>query len=102
MNPRAIEIMRVALERISSIDKPSSAPVEEYDPEELLEKLDFAIVTAREALDRVKQLVENRDDYLSCSLKTFKESRFREPPAQFDHRLTASGAARIDRLCREE
>ena len=44
--------MRVALERISSIHKPTSAPMEEYDPEELLEKLDFAIVTAREALDR--------------------------------------------------
>ena len=52
MNPRALEIMRVALERISSIHKPTSAPVEEYDREELLEKLDFAIVTAREALDR--------------------------------------------------
>ena len=44
--------MRVALERISSIHKPTSASVEEYDPEELLEKLDFAVATAREALDR--------------------------------------------------
>jgi hypothetical protein len=44
--------MGVALERISSIHKSASAPVEEYDPEELLEKLDFAATTAREALDR--------------------------------------------------
>ena len=27
-------------------------PVEQYDPEELLEKLDFAVITARNALDR--------------------------------------------------
>ncbi len=52
MNPQAIDIMHVALEKISSIHKPTSAPVEEYDPEELLEKLDFAVTTAREALDR--------------------------------------------------
>ncbi|PWU19842.1 MAG: hypothetical protein C5B50_05280 [Verrucomicrobia bacterium] len=52
MNPRALEIMRVALERISSIHKPTGAPVEDYDPEELLEKLDFAVATARDALDR--------------------------------------------------
>ena len=52
MNPQALQIMRVALERISSIHKPTSAPVEQYDPEELLEKLDFAVATAREALDR--------------------------------------------------
>lgn len=44
--------MRVALERISSIHKPTGAPVEDYDPEELLEKLDFAVATARDALDR--------------------------------------------------
>lgn len=44
--------MRVALERISSIHKAASAPVEDYNPEELLEKLDFAVTTAREALDR--------------------------------------------------
>jgi hypothetical protein len=44
--------MRVALERISSIHNPTSAPVEQYDPEELLEKLDFAVITAREALVR--------------------------------------------------
>ncbi len=52
MNPRAVEIMREALEKISSIHKPTKDPVEEYDPEELLEKLDFAVITAREALDR--------------------------------------------------
>ena len=44
--------MRAALERISAIHKPTKDPVEQYDPEELLEKLDFAVVTAREALDR--------------------------------------------------
>ncbi len=44
--------MREALEKISSIHKPTTDPVEEYDPEELLEKLDFAVITAREALDR--------------------------------------------------
>ncbi len=52
MNPRAVEIMREALEKISSIQKPTKDPVENYDPEELLEKLDFAVITAREALDR--------------------------------------------------
>ncbi len=44
--------MREALEKISSILKPIKDPVEEYDPEELLEKLDFAVTTARNALDR--------------------------------------------------
>ena len=44
--------MRVALERISAIHKPTSTPAEEYDAEETLEKLDFAVITAREALDR--------------------------------------------------
>ena len=44
--------MREALERISAIHKLSKDPVEHYDPEEILEKLDFAVVTAREALDR--------------------------------------------------
>jgi len=44
--------MRTALESISSIHHATSAPVEDYDPEELLEKLDFAVITAREALDR--------------------------------------------------
>jgi len=34
------------------IHKPSKDPVERYDPEEILEKLDFAVVTARETLDR--------------------------------------------------
>jgi hypothetical protein len=52
MNPRAVEIMREALEKISSIHKPTKDPVEKYDPEELLEKLDFAVITARNALDR--------------------------------------------------
>ncbi len=52
MNPRAVEIMREALEKISAIHKPTKDPVENYDPEELLEKLDFAVITARNALDR--------------------------------------------------
>jgi hypothetical protein len=52
MNPQAVEIMREALEKISSIHQPTSDPVEKYDPEEVLEKLDFAIITARNALDR--------------------------------------------------
>lgn len=52
MNPQALKIMRVALERISAIHKPTNAPAEQYDLEEILEKLDFAVVTAREALDR--------------------------------------------------
>jgi hypothetical protein len=52
MNPRALEIMRTALESISSIHRPTNDPVEKYDPEELLEKLDFAVITARKALDQ--------------------------------------------------
>ena len=44
--------MREALERISAIHQATKAPAEEYDFEDLLEKLDFAVVTAREALDR--------------------------------------------------
>ena len=44
--------MRKALERISAIHKPTSAPAEKYDRGELLEKLDFAAINAREALDR--------------------------------------------------
>jgi hypothetical protein len=52
MNPRALEIMRVALEKISAIHRTTGAPVQDHDPEELLEKLDFAVTTAREALDR--------------------------------------------------
>ena len=44
--------MRKALDKISAIHKPTDAPGEEYDREELLEKLDFAVITAREALDR--------------------------------------------------
>jgi predicted signal transduction protein with EAL and GGDEF domain len=52
MNPQALKIMREALERISAIHKTTSAPAEEHDREELLEKLDFAVITAREALDR--------------------------------------------------
>jgi hypothetical protein len=52
MNPRAPEIMREALQRISAIHQPTKAPAEKYDLEELLEKLDFAVVTARGALDR--------------------------------------------------
>jgi hypothetical protein len=52
MNPQALETMRVALERISAIHTPTRVPAEEDDREELLEKLDFAVITAREALDR--------------------------------------------------
>jgi len=52
MNPQSLEIMRAALERISAIHKPTSDPAEQSDLEETLEKLDFAVVTAREALDR--------------------------------------------------
>jgi hypothetical protein len=52
MNPQAIEIMREALEKISSIHQPTSDSVEKYDLEELLEKLDFAVITARNALVR--------------------------------------------------
>jgi len=44
--------MRKALETISAIHKPTKDPVEQYDPEELLEKLDFAVITAHDALDR--------------------------------------------------
>lgn len=42
--------MREALEKISAIHKPTSDPVEKYDAEELLEKLDFAVMTARKAI----------------------------------------------------
>ena len=52
MNPRAVEIMREALEKISSIHQPTKDPAEKYDIEEVLEKLDFAVITARNALDR--------------------------------------------------
>ena len=52
MNPQALEIMRVALERVSAIHKQTSTPAEENDLEETVEKLDFAVSTAREALDR--------------------------------------------------
>ena len=34
------------------VDPGCHLPEEKYDPEELLEKLDFAVITAREALDR--------------------------------------------------
>jgi hypothetical protein len=61
MNPQALEIMREALERISGTHKPPSAPAEEYDREELLEKLDFAVITAREALDRAAMPGECRN-----------------------------------------
>ncbi len=52
MNPRAVEIMKEALEKICSIHKPTSDPADKYDLAETLEKLDFAVVTAREALER--------------------------------------------------
>jgi hypothetical protein len=38
MNPQALEIMREALEKISAIHKPTSAPAEEYDREETSRK----------------------------------------------------------------
>ncbi len=44
--------MREALEKISSIHKPTNDPADKYDVEEVLEKLDFAVITARNALDR--------------------------------------------------
>ena len=44
--------MREALEKISSIHQPTKDPVDKYDPEEILEKLDFTVITARNALDR--------------------------------------------------
>jgi hypothetical protein len=44
------EIMREALERIAAIHRPTKAQANEY--EEPLEKPDFVMVTAREALDR--------------------------------------------------
>ncbi|MGO8926847.1 MAG: hypothetical protein ACLQU3_08155 [Limisphaerales bacterium] len=47
-----MDYMREALEKISAIHKPTKDPVEEYDAEELLEKLDFAVITACQALDR--------------------------------------------------
>jgi hypothetical protein len=43
--------MRNALETIFATHKPTKDPVEQYDLEELLEKLDFAVITARNALD---------------------------------------------------
>jgi hypothetical protein len=52
MNPQTLEIMRMALERISAIHRPTNAPAEQFDLEEILQKLDFAVITAREALDR--------------------------------------------------
>jgi hypothetical protein len=52
MNPQAVEIMREALEKIASIRKPTNDPAEKYDPEEVLETLDFAFITTRNALDR--------------------------------------------------
>jgi len=52
MNSRSLEIMRFALERISALQHPTGAPADEYDHEDLLEKLEFAVITAREALDR--------------------------------------------------
>jgi len=52
MNPKALEIMREALERTSSIHRPTSAPAETFDLEATVETLDFAVITTREALDR--------------------------------------------------
>ncbi len=44
--------MREALERITAIHRPTKAVADQYDLEEVLEKLDFAVIAAREALDR--------------------------------------------------
>jgi hypothetical protein len=52
MNAQAVKIMREALEKIASIHTPTNDPVEKHDHEELVEKLDFAVITARNALDR--------------------------------------------------
>ena len=61
MNPKAVEIMREALEKIASIHKPTNDPAEKYDPEEVLEKLDFAVITARNALDRAAMPGESQN-----------------------------------------
>lgn len=52
MNPKAPEIMREALERNSSIHRRTIAPAETLGLEETVEKLYFAVITAREALNR--------------------------------------------------
>jgi hypothetical protein len=36
----------------NTIHQPTSDPADKYDLEEVLEKLDFAVITARNALDR--------------------------------------------------
>jgi hypothetical protein len=40
------------LEKIAFIRQPTKDPAEKYDVEEILEKLDFVVITARNALDR--------------------------------------------------
>jgi len=52
MNANALQTMREALEKISAIHQPTSSPADNYDLEEVVEKLDFAVITARQALDR--------------------------------------------------
>ena len=52
MNPQALYIMREALERISAVHRPTCAPAEQFDSEEILEKFGFAVITACEVLDR--------------------------------------------------
>jgi hypothetical protein len=47
----ALQIMREALERISASQQPASSPAEKHDLEAMVEKLDFAVITARQALD---------------------------------------------------
>jgi hypothetical protein len=61
MNPKAVEIMREPLEKISSIHQPTSEQAEKYDLEEVLEKLDFAVITARNALDRAAMPGESQN-----------------------------------------
>jgi hypothetical protein len=61
MNPQAVEIMREALEKISSIHRPTSDSADKHNLEEVLEKLDFAVVTARNALDRAAMPGESQN-----------------------------------------
>jgi len=53
--------MREALEKIFSIHQPTNDPAEEYDHEQVLEKLDFAVITARNALDRAAMPGESQN-----------------------------------------
>lgn len=61
MNPPARDIMRAALGAISAIDKPASDPVKAYEPEALLEKLDFPGSTVRNTLEAATLPGESRN-----------------------------------------